>query len=129
MQGNRGRDTKPEMALRRMLHARGLRYFVNRRPLPGLRRTVDLLFPRARVAVFVDGCFWHGCPEHHTVAKANAEYWEEKVRRNRERDADTDALLRSEGWMVVRLWEHQDVTDAANQVEAAVRVRQSSLRG
>ncbi len=129
MQGNRGRDTKPEMALRRMLHARGLRYFVNRRPLPGLRRTVDLLFPRARVAVFVDGCFWHGCPEHHTVARANAEYWEEKVRRNRERDADTDVKLRSEGWMVVRLWEHQDVIDAANQVEAAVRVRQSSLRG
>ena len=129
MQGNRGRDTKPEMALRRMLHSRGLRYFVNRRPLPGLRRTADLLFPRARVAVFVDGCFWHGCPEHHTVARANAEYWEEKVRRNRERDADTDVKLRSEGWMVVRLWEHQDVIDAANQVEAAVRVRQSSLRG
>jgi DNA mismatch endonuclease (patch repair protein) len=75
--------------------------------------------------VFVDGCFWHGCPEHHTVARANAEYWEEKVRRNRERDADTDVKLRSEGWMVVRLWEHQDVIDAANQVEAAVRVRQS----
>ncbi len=123
MQGNRGRDTKPEMALRRMLHSRGLRYFVNRRPLPGLRRTADLLFPRARVAVFVDGCFWHGCPEHHTVAKANAEYWEEKVRRNRERDADTDAMLRSEGWVVVRLWEHQDAINAANQVEAAVRER------
>ncbi len=123
MQGNRGRDTKPEMALRRMLHSRGLRYFVNRRPLPGLRRTADLLFPRARVAVFVDGCFWHGCPEHHTVAKANAEYWEEKVRRNRERDADTDAMLRSEGWVVVRLWEHQDAINSANQVEAAVRER------
>lgn len=123
MQGNRGRDTKPEMALRRMLHSRGLRYFVNRRPLPGLRRTADLLFPRARVAVFVDGCFWHGCPEHHTVAKVNAEYWEEKVRRNRERDADTDAMLRSEGWVVVRLWEHQDAINSANQVEAAVRER------
>jgi len=129
MQGNRGRDTKPEMALRRVLHARGLRYFVNRRPSKGLRRSADLVFPRGRVAVFVDGCFWHGCPEHHTVARANAEYWEEKVRRNRERDADTDVKLRSEGWMVVRLWEHQDVIDAANQVEAAVRVRQSSLRG
>ena len=130
MQGNRGRDTKPEMALRRMLHSRGLRYFVNRRPLPGLRRTADLLFPRARVAVFVDGCFWHGCPEHHTVAKANAEYWEEKVRRNRERDADTDAMLRSEGWVVVRLWEHQDAINSANQVEAAVRERSlGSTRG
>jgi DNA mismatch endonuclease (patch repair protein) len=73
--------------------------------------------------VFVDGCFWHGCPEHHTVAKANAEYWEEKVRRNRERDADTDAMLRSEGWVVVRLWEHQDAINSANQVEAAVRER------
>lgn len=128
MQGNRGRDTKPEMALRRMLHARGLRFFVNRRPLPGLRRTADLLFPRARVAVFVDGCFWHGCPEHHTVARTNADYWTEKIRRNRERDADTDAMLRSEGWMVVRLWEHQEAIEAANQVEAAVKTRHSSSR-
>ncbi|MBA3265006.1 MAG: very short patch repair endonuclease [Nocardioidaceae bacterium] len=129
MQGNRGRDTKPEVALRRTLHARGLRFFVNRRPLPGLRRTADLLFPRARVAVFVDGCFWHGCPEHHTVAKSNAKYWEEKVRRNRERDADTDAMLQNEGWMVIRLWAHQDAFDAAKQVETAVKPRRASFRG
>ncbi len=126
MRGNRSRDTKPEMVLRRMLHARGLRFFVNRRPLPGSRRTADLLFPRARVAVFVDGCFWHGCPEHHTVAKSNAEYWEKKVHSNRERDADTDAMLQSEGWMVVRLWEHEEAVDAASQVEAAVKARQAS---
>src|SRR3954447_11275941 len=108
MQSNRGRDTKPELALRRELHRRGLRYFVNRRPLVDVRRTADLLFPRARVAVFLDGCFWHGCPEHHTVAKRNATYWARKVERNRARDRQTDELLRAQGWTVVRIWEHED---------------------
>lgn len=123
MRGNRSRDTKPELALRRELHARGLRFFVNRRPTEGSRRTADLLFPRSRVAVFVDGCFWHGCPEHHTVSRTNADYWAGKVHRNRERDADTNAMLRSEGWIVVRLWEHQGAVDAADQVESVVRTQ------
>jgi DNA mismatch endonuclease, patch repair protein len=121
MQSNKGRDTAPELALRRELHARGLRYFVNRRPVRSIRRTADLTFPRAKVAVFVDGCFWHGCPEHHTVSKTNAEYWATKVRRNRERDAGTDDVLRSAGWTVIRLWEHVQVQTAADIVEAAVR--------
>ena len=69
MVANRGRDTGPELALRRVLHARGLRYYVNRRPLPTVRRTADIVFPRARLAVFIDGCFWHGCPDHHSTAK------------------------------------------------------------
>ena len=112
MRGNRSRDTAPELALRRELHRRGFRYYVNRRPLPDVRRTADLVFPGPRVAVFVDGCFWHGCPEHHTVARTHADYWAEKVRRNRERDVETDELLVAAGWTVVRIWEHVGIGDA-----------------
>ncbi|WP_406051335.1 very short patch repair endonuclease [Kribbella sp. NBC_00889] len=121
MRSNRGRDTGPELALRRELHSRGLRYFVNRRPVKELRRTADLVFPRARVAVFVDGCFWHGCPEHHTVSKTNPEYWADKVKANRDRDAETVRRLNSAGWTVLRLWEHMPAAAAADRVEAAVR--------
>jgi DNA mismatch endonuclease (patch repair protein) len=120
MQSNTGRDTKPELALRRAVHARGLRFFVNRRPLRSVRRTADLVFPRLRVAVFLDGCFWHGCPQHHTVAKTNAVFWAEKVANNRRRDADTDARLAGEGWSVVRVWEHEPVDIAADRVVAVV---------
>jgi DNA mismatch endonuclease, patch repair protein len=120
MRGNRRRDTGPELAVRRAVHALGLRYYVDRRPLSDLRRTADLLFPRLRVAVFVDGCFWHGCPEHHTIARTNADFWAEKVRRNRERDADTDRRLREAGWKVVRVWEHESPAEAARRVRQAV---------
>lgn len=120
MQANRGRDTGPELALRRALHARGLRYFVHRRPVPSLRRTADIVFPRARLAVFVDGCFWHGCPRHHTVAKSNAEFWATKMRRNRERDEETNGLLKENGWTVLRVWEHLNVPDAVALVEEAL---------
>lgn len=121
MQGNRGRDTKPELAIRREVHRRGLRYFVDRAPLQGFRRRADLVFPRVRVAVFVDGCFWHGCPKHHTVAKTNAAFWAEKVRLNRSRDLETTETLMRSGWMVLRIWEHEDVMGAADRIEAAVR--------
>jgi DNA mismatch endonuclease (patch repair protein) len=120
MQANRPRDTKPELALRRAVHARGLRYFVNRRPVPAIRRTADLLFPRRRLAVFLDGCFWHGCLQHHTVAKANSEYWAAKVVRNRDRDADTDRVLAAAGWTVLRIWEHVPTEEAAELVAKAV---------
>ncbi len=113
MQGNRRRDTKPELAVRREVHRMGLRYRVDFKPLPGLNRRADLVFTRARVAVFVDGCFWHGCPEHHSVAKANAQFWAEKVRRNRERDSETDRLLHAAGWIVLRAWEHTDARQVA----------------
>lgn len=121
MQANRGRDTRPEIAVRRAVHALGLRYKVDARPLPRLNRRADLVFTRAKVAVFVDGCFWHGCPDHHTVAKANATYWADKVRNNGERDADTDRLLVEAGWTVVRAWEHEDVAAVAQRVVLAVR--------
>jgi DNA mismatch endonuclease (patch repair protein) len=128
MLANRGRDTGPELALRRAVHARGLRYFVNRRPIKSVRRTADMVFPAAKVAVFLDGCFWHGCPEHHTVARTNAVFWAEKVRRTLERDDETNALLIEAGWIVVRCWEHDDPGLAAVQVDDAVRDRLDSAQ-
>jgi DNA mismatch endonuclease, patch repair protein len=120
MQANRSRDTKPEMVLRRAAHALGLRYRVSVRPLPWFRRTADLVFTRVRLAVFIDGCFWHGCPQHHTKSKANGEFWSAKVHRNRERDVETTAVLREHGWTVMRFWEHDDLTVAAQQVAEVV---------
>lgn len=117
------RDTAPELELRRELWRRGLRYRVDR-PLDGKRRRrADLTFVGPRVVVFVDGCFWHGCPEHGTAPKANAEWWSEKLARNVARDADTDEYLTSQGWTVLRFWEHEDVLAAADQVERVVRAR------
>lgn len=120
MRANRGRDTKPELALRSAVHALGLRYRVSTRPLPGLRRTADLVFPKARVAVFLDGCFWHGCPEHHTVAVTNGHFWADKVRTNRLRDQDTDCRLNEAGWLSVRVWEHEDPACAALMIREVV---------
>lgn len=118
------RDTAPEVALRRELYARGLRFRVDRAVLPDLRRRrMDIVFGPARVAVLVDGCFWHGCPEHATQPKANAEFWREKLRRNIERDRDTDEQLRCAGWLVIRVWEHEDATAAADRIETSVRQR------
>jgi DNA mismatch endonuclease (patch repair protein) len=126
MRSNKSRDTKPELALRRAVHSLGLRYRVAARPVAGLRRTADLVFPRIRVAVFLDGCFWHGCPEHHSLAKTNSDYWAEKLRRNRERDAETDRLLKEAGWSVIRVWEHEDPAEAALRVAEVVnRLRAS----
>lgn len=127
MQSNKGRDTKPELAIRRLLHARGLRYRVSHRPLPGVRRTADIVFTRLKVAVFVDGCFWHGCSEHHTVAATNATYWAEKVRRNRERDQETDQLLRDAGWLPIRVWEHEDAQAAADQIATFVMSKAATV--
>jgi DNA mismatch endonuclease, patch repair protein len=125
MQANRRRDTKPELALRSAVHALGLRYRVDAPPLKGLRRRADLVFPRVKVAVFLDGCFWHGCPEHHTVAAANATFWAEKVTGNRTRDRDTDARLEAAGWVSLRVWEHEDPVEAARRVASVVRSRRA----
>ncbi len=124
MQAQRERDTAPELHVRRAVHRLGLRYRVDAPlPLPGARRRCDLLFSGPQVAVFVDSCFWHACPEHGTWPKANADWWQEKLLRNRERDRDTDARLRSEGWKVIRVWEHEDHERAALRIERVVRVR------
>ena len=126
MQANRSRDTKPEIAVRRAVHALGLRYKVDARPLPRLNRRADLVFTKAKVAVFVDGCFWHGCPDHHTVAMANRTYWADKVLKNRERDAETNRLLSEAGWTVLRVWEHEDLASVVERVAATVRAENSS---
>lgn len=115
------RDTAPELALRSELHRRGLRFRVDRPPLTGLRSRADIVFGPARVAVYVDGCFWHSCPEHGTKPKANAEWWERKLARNRKRDAETERALREQGWEVVRVWEHENPVEAADRVIRAVK--------
>jgi DNA mismatch endonuclease (patch repair protein) len=117
----RRRDTAPEMLIRREAHRRGLRYRVDA-PLPGMpRRRADITFPRRRVAVFIDGCFWHSCPEHVSVPRANHEWWVDKLRKNTERDRETDAHLRGLGWTVLRYWEHEEPGTVVDSVEAVVR--------
>ncbi|WP_097185895.1 very short patch repair endonuclease [Blastococcus haudaquaticus] len=123
MVGNRSRDTKPELAVRRAVHARGLRYRVSARPLSRVRRTADLVFPSEKVAVFVDGCFWHGCEQHYVPSKTRAQWWAIKIDRNRERDEETDRLLRDAGWVPLRVWEHEPPALAASRVEQLVRTR------
>lgn len=120
MSRQRRRDTGPEVDLRRLLHARGLRYRVAW-PIPGLRRrTVDIAFTRRRVAVFVDGCFWHSCPEHGTAPHANSAWWRDKLATNRERDRATDAHLASLGWTVIRVWEHEPAPAALERITRAL---------
>lgn len=121
MRANRGKDTTPEVAVRRELHRRGLRYRVHERPLAHLRRMADVVFRRARVAVFVDGCFWHGCPEHGSQPRANAPFWQARLGRNKERDAETTAALCAAGWTVIRIWEHESPVSAADRIERVVR--------
>jgi DNA mismatch endonuclease (patch repair protein) len=121
MKSVRQRDTAAELKLRSALHALGLRYRIDQQPLPGIRRRADIVFTRARVAVYVDGCFWHGCPLHATWPKENAEFWRNKIETNRRRDADTDTRLEEAGWRVIRVWEHEDAAIAARRIAAAVR--------
>lgn len=117
----RRRDTAPELLIRREAHARGLRYRVDC-ALPGMpRRRADLVFRRAHVAVFVDGCFWHSCPQHSSIPRANQEWWADKLRRNSARDRGTDAHLEAIGWTVLRFWEHEDPAGAVDVIEATVR--------
>jgi DNA mismatch endonuclease (patch repair protein) len=118
----RRRDTKPEIAIRQLLFAQGFRYRVDA-ALPEMRRRADLLFRTARVAVFIDGCFWHGCPEHGTRPKSNAGWWAEKIDRNVQRDRDTDQRLVAGGWTVIRVWEHESPEAAACKVADAVRAK------
>jgi DNA mismatch endonuclease (patch repair protein) len=126
MSTQRREGTAPEVALRRALHALGLRYRVHRAPVPSLRRKADVVFGPSRVAVFVDGCFWHGCPQHgrrhHDV---NSWYWPDKIARNRRRDADTDQALASAGWLAVRVWEHEVMSGGPELAGAVALVREA----
>ena len=128
MRANRKRDTGPELALRRALHRMGLRYRVAARPpvLKGRIGRADALFTSARIAVYLDGCWWHACPEHFRPAKTNADYWGPKIERNRARDSAVDAALAAAGWISIRVWEHEDPSIAARRVAAAVRGRRST---
>lgn len=119
----RKRHTAPEMALRRELHRRGLRYRVDLRLPRVVRARPDIVFTRIRVAVFVEGCFWHSCPNHRSFPKTNAEWWREKLATNVRRDRSIDQALVDAGWEVIRIWEHEDATAAADLVEAVVRAR------
>lgn len=121
MRRTRQRDTRAELLVRSAVHRRGLRYRVDRAPIPGVRRRADLVFARARVAVFVDGCFWHCCPMHGTLPRRNAEWWQAKLDANVARDRDTDRLLREAGWTVLRAWEHEAPHHVADRIETAVR--------
>ncbi|MFD7336517.1 very short patch repair endonuclease [Streptomyces violascens] len=110
------RDTAPELAVRKLLHAAGLRYRVNV-PVPGMpRRTIDIAFGRAKIAVFMDGCFWHGCPQHATQPKANAEWWRAKLGKNMARDRETTEHLTAAGWTVLRFWEHESPASVAHAI-------------
>jgi DNA mismatch endonuclease (patch repair protein) len=119
----RRRDTEVERALRSHLHRRGFRFRIHQRPLSGLRREADIVFGSTRVAVFVDGCFWHGCPTHGTWPRANADWWRQKIESNIARDRDTDARLRDAGWEAVRVWEHEAPDEAAQRVADVVNGR------
>ncbi len=127
MQANTGRTTAPELTLRSRLHRQGLRFRVDVRPEPSLRCSADLIFRRSRVCVFVDGCYWHGCPRHFAVPKQNSAWWAEKIADNRKRDARRTAELRDRGWVVIRLWEHDILGDfvavAAARIARTVRRR------
>lgn len=125
MTSNRSRDTAPELRVRRALHSRGLRYRVAYRPIPSLRRTADVVFTRQKVAVFVDGCFWHGCPTHCRIPTTNRSYWSAKIGGNSDRDRATNETLEAAGWSVIRAWEHEDASDVADRVERAVRRRRA----
>jgi DNA mismatch endonuclease (patch repair protein) len=124
MRRQRTRDTPVELALRSELHRRGVRFRVHRRLLNDVRREVDIVIPRCRIAVLVDGCFWHGCPVHGTVPKNNAEFWQRKLAENRKRDLDTDVRLTEVGWAVVRVWEHEAPGEAASEICRLIAARE-----
>jgi DNA mismatch endonuclease (patch repair protein) len=114
------RDTAPEIALRQVLFRKGLRYRVQLAVPGNRRRRIDIAFTRSKIAVFVDGCYWHGCPEHGTRPVTNREWWDWKIKRNRDRDQDTDRLLTDQGWRVIRVWEHEEPGKAAESIATAV---------
>jgi DNA mismatch endonuclease (patch repair protein) len=130
MRANGRRDTKPELVIRSLLHRRGLRFRKRLTiKLIGRRWTQpDIAFTRSRVAVFIDGCFWHACPEHGKTPEANIGYWSPKLARNVTRDADTTSQLTELGWLVIRAWEHEDPVAVALRVEQAHRSRINRTR-
>lgn len=121
-------STGPEVTVRRALFRLGLRYRIQY-PVPGnKRRSIDIAFPGCKIAVFIDGCFWHGCSEHRTIPKNNHDWWKNKITGNRTRDHDTDERLEEAGWLVLRYWEHDSVEQITSDVFEAVRTRRTDNR-
>ncbi len=122
MRANKRRDTGPELRIRSLLHRAGARYRVDYKVGPGRSAPrPDIAFTRQRVAVFIDGCFWHRCPEHSTLPKANREFWKAKLTANVARDRDHDEVLTSLGWTVIRIWEHEGPAVATDRIMGLVR--------
>ncbi|MGA1826641.1 very short patch repair endonuclease [Microbacterium sp.] len=128
MRANKSRDTKPERLVRSILHAHGLRYRTHFRPVLEVRRTADIVFTRQRLAVFIDGCFWHACPEHFISPKTNGSYWASKIDGNKRRDVATDDYLREAGWTVLRFWEHETPSSAADAIEGQVALLRQTVQ-
>jgi DNA mismatch endonuclease (patch repair protein) len=120
MQANRPRDTLLEVAFRSALHQAGFRFRKHVRPLPGLRCEPDVIFPRFRLAIFVDGCWWHSCPEHGMLPREHGAWWAEKLQRTKDRDRRNDRALRSAGWTVLRVWEHESLQEAVYRVRSTL---------
>lgn len=127
MKAAKPRDTVPEKALRSALHRKGLRFRVDEKPIANLNRKADVVFRSVKVAVFVDGCFWHGCPIHGTQTKANAEFWAWKIKKNQERDLDTTSRLEAAGWIVIRVWEHEDPEVVSRKIYDIVLERKQQI--
>jgi DNA mismatch endonuclease (patch repair protein) len=127
MRGNRSRDTGPEVAVRSALHRRGVRFRKNHRPVPGIRCAADVVFPGVRIAVFIDGCYWHRCPTHGTKPSTNSGYWTAKLDRNVARDRRNDAELAAHGWTVLRFWEHENPDAVARQIADEVHSRRVAI--
>lgn len=116
----RQKSTAPELALRKELFRLGLRFRIDRVVLNKPRRVADIVFPKQKIAIFVDGCFWHGCPTHATWPKNNAEFWRKKIESNVARDIDTNARLEGLGWSVFRIWAHESATEAAQRIQQII---------
>jgi len=128
MRANRSRDTGPERAVRSILHSRGYRYRTHYKPVAGLRRSADIAFTRYKLAIFIDGCFWHRCPRHFIAPKTNAAYWGPKIDGNVARDRRTDRALRSAGWTVMRFWEHEAPGEIADLVQRQLDQLQEAVQ-
>jgi DNA mismatch endonuclease (patch repair protein) len=121
MQGNKGRDTKPELAVRKILFSHGFRFRVIYKPIKHVQVSADIAFVKAKTLVMIDGCYWHGCPEHYKLPHTNLVYWQQKILRNKERDMHTNLILRDAGWTVLRYWEHEKPEDIAEDIERHVK--------
>lgn len=124
----RQKGTDAELAVRRAVYRLGLRYRIDYEVLRKPRRVADIAFPGRKIAIFVDGCFWHGCPEHGTWPKRNAEFWRQKIKANQRRDEDTNERLTSLGWTVLRFWAHESPVKAANAIARAVNIADANRR-